>query len=83
MVFQDPFASLNPRQTIGDILGAPLDVHRVGSRGERRQRVGSRGERRQRVGEILSQVGLPEDSASRYAHEFSAVNASESALHGR
>ncbi|MGY8707438.1 ATP-binding cassette domain-containing protein [Bradyrhizobium sp. 18BD] len=61
MVFQDPFASLNPRQTIGDILGAPLDVHRVGSRGERRQR----------VAEILSQVGLPEDSASRYPHEFS------------
>lgn len=61
MVFQDPFASLNPRQTIGDILGAPLDVHRAGSRSERRQR----------VGEILSQVGLPEDSASRYPHEFS------------
>ncbi len=61
MVFQDPFASLNPRQTIGDILGAPLDVHRIGSRSGRRQR----------VGEILSQVGLPEDSASRYPHEFS------------
>ncbi|MCK1274639.1 ATP-binding cassette domain-containing protein [Bradyrhizobium sp. 61] len=61
MVFQDPFASLNPRQTIGDILGAPLDVHRVGSRSERRQR----------VGEILSQVGLPEDAVSRYPHEFS------------
>ncbi|MDH2399853.1 ATP-binding cassette domain-containing protein [Bradyrhizobium sp. SSUT18] len=61
MVFQDPFASLNPRQTIGDILGAPLDVHRIGSRRERRQR----------VGEILSQVGLPEDSATRYPHEFS------------
>ncbi|WFU78174.1 ABC transporter ATP-binding protein [Bradyrhizobium sp. CIAT3101] len=61
MVFQDPFASLNPRQTVGDILGAPLDVHRIGSRRERRQR----------VGEILSRVGLPEDSASRYPHEFS------------
>ncbi|HLG83963.1 MAG TPA: ABC transporter ATP-binding protein [Bradyrhizobium sp.] len=61
MMFQDPFASLNPRQTIGDILRAPLDVHRIGTRRERRQR----------VGEILSQVGLPEDSASRYPHEFS------------
>ncbi|WP_128931020.1 ABC transporter ATP-binding protein [Bradyrhizobium zhanjiangense] len=61
MVFQDPFASLNPRQTIGDILTAPLDVHGIGSRAERRQR----------VGEILSQVGLPEDAVSRYPHEFS------------
>ena len=61
MVFQDPFASLNPRQTIGDILLAPLDVHRVGSRADRRQRVSA----------ILSQVGLPEDAIARYPHEFS------------
>ncbi|WP_342726473.1 oligopeptide/dipeptide ABC transporter ATP-binding protein [Bradyrhizobium sp. B097] len=61
MVFQDPFASLNPRHTIGDILLAPLDVHRVGSRADRRQRVSA----------ILSQVGLPEDTVARYPHEFS------------
>ncbi|MCC8978159.1 ABC transporter ATP-binding protein [Bradyrhizobium acaciae] len=61
MIFQDPFASLNPRQTIGDILLAPLNVHRVGSRPDRRRRVSA----------ILSQVGLPEDAVARYPHEFS------------
>ncbi|MCS3451256.1 MULTISPECIES: ABC transporter ATP-binding protein [Bradyrhizobium] len=61
MVFQDPFASLNPRQTIGDILIAPLNVHGIGSRADRRERVGA----------ILSRVGLPENAAARYPHEFS------------
>jgi len=61
MVFQDPFASLNPRQTIGDILIAPLDVHRIGTRAERRER----------VADILSRVGLPPGAATRYPHEFS------------
>lgn len=61
MVFQDPFASLNPRQTIGEILGAPLDVHRIGARTDRRER----------VVDILARVGLPPDAASRYPHEFS------------
>jgi peptide/nickel transport system ATP-binding protein len=61
MVFQDPFASLNPRQTIGEILTAPLDVHAIGARAERRTR----------VEEMLSRVGLPPDAAARYPHEFS------------
>ena len=61
MVFQDPFASLNPRQTIGQILGAPLDVHGIGARADRRDR----------VADILARVGLPPDAASRYPHEFS------------
>ena len=61
MVFQDPFASLNPRQTIGEILTAPLDVHAIGSRAERRKR----------VEDILTRVGLPPDAAIRYPHEFS------------
>ncbi|MFN5574534.1 MAG: ABC transporter ATP-binding protein, partial [Bradyrhizobium sp.] len=61
MVFQDPFASLNPRQTIGEILSAPLAVHGVKSRAERQRR----------VDDILARVGLPPDSARRYPHEFS------------
>jgi peptide/nickel transport system ATP-binding protein len=61
MVFQDPFASLNPRHTIGDILTAPLKVHGLGHRGERRRR----------VEDMLSLVGLPPSAVSRYPHEFS------------
>lgn len=49
MIFQDPFASLNPRHTIGEILEAPLIVHKAGSRPERRRTVAS----------IVAKVGLP------------------------
>jgi len=61
MVFQDPFASLNPRQTIGEILAAPLDVHGVGARADRKHR----------VSDILARVGLAPNAANRYPHEFS------------
>jgi peptide/nickel transport system ATP-binding protein len=61
MVFQDPFASLNPRHTIGDILTAPLVVHGIGGKRQRRAR----------VAEMISRVALPLDSLRRYPHEFS------------
>ena len=61
MVFQDPYASLNPRHSIGKIVGEPLRVHGVGSRRETETR----------VQELLFTVGLPEDAANRFPHEFS------------
>ena len=61
MVFQDPFSSLNPRQTIGQILAGPLALHRIGDASERGDR----------VIDILRKVGLKSDAAQRYAHEFS------------
>jgi oligopeptide/dipeptide ABC transporter ATP-binding protein len=61
IVFQDPYASLDPRQSIADILAEPLKIHGLGSRGERRARVAL----------LLKQVGLPDDAARRYPHEFS------------
>ncbi|MBP2548954.1 peptide/nickel transport system ATP-binding protein [Neorhizobium galegae] len=61
MIFQDPFASLNPRQTIRAILTAPLKVHGIGDTKRRQQIVES----------IILQVGLPADSLDRYPHEFS------------
>lgn len=61
MIFQDPYASLNPRQTIGEILEAPLVVHKVGDRTERRQIIAN----------IVAKVGLPAESINRYPHEFS------------
>jgi peptide/nickel transport system ATP-binding protein len=61
MVFQDPYASLNPRHSVGRIVGEPLRVHGVASRKE----VASR------VGEILEVVGLPADAGDRFPHEFS------------
>jgi oligopeptide transport system ATP-binding protein len=61
IVFQDPFASLNPRMTVGDILEEPLIVHGIGDR------VG----RRARVNQLLSLVGLANYHAQRYPHEFS------------
>ena len=60
MVFQDPFASLNPRHSVGRILTEPLHVHGVGRHGETA-----------RVRELLDVVGLPADAAARYPHEFS------------
>lgn len=62
MVFQDPYSSLNPRMTISDIIGEPLDIHKMYS---------SREEREQRILELMDHVGLNSEHASRYAHEFS------------
>ncbi|HZU16602.1 MAG TPA: oligopeptide/dipeptide ABC transporter ATP-binding protein [Candidatus Dormibacteraeota bacterium] len=62
MIFQDPFASLDPRQTVGEIVAEPLDIHGLAS---------SRAERRQRVEELLQVVGLSPRHANRYPHEFS------------
>ena len=61
MVFQDPAESLNTRMTVSSIVQEPLDVHKVGDRGERAKR----------VEELLEQVGLPANSASKYPFEFS------------
>ena len=62
MVFQDPFASLNPRHSVGRIVGEPLRVHNITQ---------SRGEANERVRLLLERVGLPADAATRYPHEFS------------
>jgi oligopeptide transport system ATP-binding protein len=61
MIFQDPYASLNPRMTAGGIVGEPLDIHRIGNRDQRRHR----------VDELFRIVGLDPTSAERYPHEFS------------
>jgi oligopeptide transport system ATP-binding protein len=61
MIFQDPFSSLDPRATVGEIIGEGLRIHRVGSRAERAER----------VREIMSLVGLRPYYAQRYPHEFS------------
>jgi peptide/nickel transport system ATP-binding protein len=61
MVFQDPFASLNPRHSVGRIVGEPLRTHGI----SKRRDTGAR------VRELLTTVGLPQDSISRYPHEFS------------
>lgn len=61
MVFQDPFASLNPRRRVGQIVAEPLDVHRLASGADRRRQ----------VGEMLERVGLSAAHADRYPHEFS------------
>lgn len=62
IIFQDPYASLNPRMTVGDIIGEPLEVHRI----ER-----SKKKRRKRVQELLRLVGLNPYFINRYPHEFS------------
>jgi len=61
MIFQDPYASLNPRMTVGSIISAPLDVHHVVSRKEKQER----------VQELLQLVGLNSEFVNRYPHEFS------------
>ncbi|HKF85596.1 MAG TPA: dipeptide ABC transporter ATP-binding protein [Candidatus Limnocylindrales bacterium] len=61
MIFQDPYASLNPRMTAGNTVSEPLDVHGVGTKAERRER----------VRDLFSTVGLNPDYAVRYPHEFS------------
>lgn len=61
MIFQDPYASLNPRLTVERIISEPMDIHNIGTREARRERVQA----------LLREVDLPIDSASRYPHEFS------------
>jgi len=61
IIFQDPYASLDPRMTIEDIIGEPLDIHGL-AKGEKRH---------QRIKELLELVGLNEEHASRFPHEFS------------
>ena len=61
IIFQDPYASLNPRMKIGDIVGEPLVIHQQGTKGQQRER----------VAELLRRVGLDPDYMNRYAHEFS------------
>jgi len=62
MVFQDPYSSLDPRMTVEDIIGEPLDVHKLYS---------TKQERREKVMELMSLVGLNAEHATRYVHEFS------------
>jgi oligopeptide transport system ATP-binding protein len=61
MIFQDPYASLNPRMTVGDIISEPMLIHGIGTKPERIERVHA----------LLRQVGLNPDHAMRYPHEFS------------
>jgi oligopeptide/dipeptide ABC transporter ATP-binding protein len=69
IVFQDPFASLNPRMTVGSIISEPLIVHRHAEGGEGAGL--GRKARKDRVGELLSLVGLNPEHYNRYPHEFS------------
>ena len=62
MVFQDPYSSLNPRMTVADIIGEPLDIHKMYK---------NRAERQERILELMGYVGLNSEHAARYAHEFS------------
>ena len=62
MVFQDPYSSLNPRMTVSDIIGEPLDVHKL---------YANKAERQEKILELMSKVGLNSEHANRYAHEFS------------
>ncbi len=61
MVFQDPYASLNPRMTVMEIIKAPLDVYKIGTKEERIEK----------VLEMAKIVGLNADAMNRYPHEFS------------
>jgi oligopeptide transport system ATP-binding protein len=62
IVFQDPYASLDPRMTVGDIVGEPIDIHHLAS---------STKERYDRIIDLLRRVGLNSEHANRYPHEFS------------
>ncbi|MDQ4143318.1 MAG: ATP-binding cassette domain-containing protein [Actinomycetota bacterium] len=59
MIFQDPYASLNPRKTVGQIIGAPYDIHKT------------EGETRRKVQDLMDRVGLNPEHYNRYPHEFS------------
>ena len=62
IIFQDPYSSLNPRMTVEDIIGEPLDVHKLYS---------SKKERHEKIMDLMETVGLNAEHATRYAHEFS------------
>ena len=62
IIFQDPYASLNPRMTIADIIGEPIDIHKLAK---------NRQERNQKVATLLEKVGLTTEQMGRYPHEFS------------
>lgn len=62
MIFQDPYASLNPRMTVGEIIKEPMEIHGI---------LSSSGEREERAAELLKIVGLKPDHIRRYPHEFS------------
>lgn len=62
MVFQDPYSSLDPRMTAGDIIGEPLDVHKLYT---------TKAERHDKIMQLMELVGLNAEHATRYAHEFS------------
>lgn len=61
-IFQDPYASLDPRMTVGDIIGEPIDIHEL---------VKDKNERKDRIFKLLEEVGLNNEHAMRYPHEFS------------
>ena len=61
MIFQDPYGSLNPRMTVGDAIAEGMDIHRIGTKPQRRARVAT----------LLAEVGLDGGYAARYPHEFS------------
>ncbi len=62
MVFQDPYSSLNPRMTVSDIIGEPIDVHHLCDNAK---------DREEKILQLMDRVGLNSEHASRYAHEFS------------
>lgn len=62
MIFQDPYGSLNPRMTVGQIIGEAIDIHKLAATPEARS---------QRIGQLLKDVGLDASHAERYPHEFS------------
>src|SRR4029434_6409941 len=61
MIFQDPYASLNPRKRVGTIISDPMKIHRIGDRKERKKK----------VEELLETVGLSPEHYNRFPHEFS------------
>jgi oligopeptide/dipeptide ABC transporter ATP-binding protein len=61
MIFQDPYSSLNPRMTVGEIVREPLDIHKIGTPAERREK----------VSQLFDAVGLKPEVRDRYPHEFS------------
>ena len=61
MIFQDPYASLNPRMTVGDIVGEPMDIHTLEKGNERKEKIYT----------LLDMVGLSKEHSNRYPHEFS------------